>query len=73
MDDNTDDEFDDAALRKLLGEFRVEHRYMDAEITALRETGATDMINIARMKKLKLRLKDKIAKLEDMLTPDIIA
>jgi len=35
--------------------------------------GAVDMLKIGRMKKIKLRLKDRIARIEDLLTPDIIA
>lgn len=62
-----------AALKARLSALKTEHRQIDSEITALMETGAVDMINIRRMKKIKLSLKDKITFLENQLTPDIIA
>ena len=68
-----DDSLDQQALRQELKQLRDEHRQLDNEIHALRETGAVDMLKIGRMKKLKLRLKDRIAAIEDSLTPDIIA
>jgi hypothetical protein len=52
---------------------RVEHRDLDAAITALSELSIPDQIQLARLKKRKLRLRDEIAMLEDMLIPDIIA
>jgi hypothetical protein len=52
---------------------RQEHRDLDAAIEALRESPATDQLQLARLKKRKLRLKDEIAQLEDQLIPDIIA
>jgi hypothetical protein len=70
-DDTQDDEHQ--RMVDLLSSLRLSHRQLDDEITALRETGAVDMVNVARMKKIKLRLKDRIAALEDILTPDIIA
>lgn len=73
MDENDNIDEEIAALLEKLAELRVEHRHLDQEITALLDTGAIDMINIARMKKQKLRLKDKIALIEDKVTPDIIA
>ncbi len=70
----TDDLFPDTAtLINLLKDLKVEHRILDTEIIALRENGATDMLNIARMKKQKLAIKDKIARIENEITPDIIA
>ncbi|AKS45234.1 hypothetical protein SAMN05444287_0326 [Octadecabacter temperatus] len=60
-------------LRVQLGVLRQEHRDLDDAIHALQETGKTDMLTIKRLKKQKLGLKDKIAVLEDRLTPDIIA
>lgn len=70
----TDDLFPDIpALVDLLKDLKVEHRVLDTEIIALRENGAIDMLNIARMKKQKLILKDKIARIENEITPDIIA
>ncbi|MBO6609261.1 MULTISPECIES: DUF465 domain-containing protein [Altererythrobacter] len=60
-------------LRKRLELLRSEHRDLDAAITALTETGSQDQLQIARLKKRKLRLKDQIAMIEDTLLPDIIA
>ncbi|PHR91350.1 MAG: hypothetical protein COA69_12630 [Robiginitomaculum sp.] len=73
MSDDNDTQSETEDLQRLLAELRTKHRQMDIEIAALRENGAIDMINIARMKKLKLRLKDRIRKIKDKLTPDIIA
>jgi len=52
---------------------RMEHRDLDAAIDALRSTASPDQLQIARLKKRKLRLRDEIALLEDLLVPDIIA
>ena len=52
---------------------RQEHRDLDAAIEALRSLAAPDQLQLARLKKRKLRLKDEIAQLEDQLIPDIIA
>lgn len=52
---------------------RVEHRDLDAAIEALAGASAPDQLQIARLKKRKLRLRDEIAMLEDRLIPDIIA
>ena len=53
--------------------FRQEHRDLDQAITALSDTATFDRLMIQRLKKKKLQLKDKISRLEDRLTPDIIA
>lgn len=63
----------EAELLALLNRLRVEHRRVDEEIQALIENGATDMLKIRRMKKIKLSMKDQIVYLENQLTPDIIA
>ncbi len=60
-------------LRVELEVFKREHRDLDEAITALQERGTSDQLTIKRLKKQKLKLKDKIAIIEDMLTPDIIA
>ncbi|MBE5074563.1 DUF465 domain-containing protein [Erythrobacteraceae bacterium E2-1 Yellow Sea] len=60
-------------LRKRLELLRSEHRDLDAAIAALTEAGSTDQLQIARLKKRKLRLKDQISMIEDSLLPDIIA
>ncbi len=52
---------------------RVEHRDLDAAITALAGDNAADQLQMARLKKRKLRLRDEIALLEDRMIPDIIA
>ena len=52
---------------------RLEHRDLDSAIDALRAMPAPDQLQIARLKKRKLRLKDEIAQLEDLVVPDIIA
>lgn len=51
----------------------VEHRDLDSAISALIESGSTDMVQVARLKKRKLRLKDEIMAVQDMMIPDIIA
>ena len=60
-------------LQKRLALLRSEHRDLDAAIDALAAAGSTDMLQIARLKKRKLRLRDQIAMIEDTLLPDIIA
>lgn len=60
-------------MRKRLGMLRIDHRDLDAAIDALSGAGSQDQLQIARLKKRKLRLRDQIAILEDYLTPDIIA
>jgi hypothetical protein len=68
MEMNTED-----VLRVELEEFRREHRDLDEAIHALEEKGTADQLTIRRLKKQKLVLKDRIALIEDRLTPDIIA
>lgn len=63
----------DDGLIQQLHALRIEHRDMDAAIAALLEKPIPDQLQIARLKKRKLLLKDKIAVLEDQLIPDIIA
>ncbi|ABC62190.1 YdcH family protein [Erythrobacter litoralis] len=63
----------EAELRKRLEHLRVEHRDMDAAISALTDAGSTDQLQIARLKKRKLSLRDQISAIEDQLIPDIIA
>lgn len=60
-------------LRKRLAALKIEHRDLDAAIAALTEAGATDQLQIARLKKRKLKLRDQISLIEDSLIPDIIA
>ncbi len=63
---------DDGLIQQLQA-LRIEHRDMDAAIDALLDQAIPDQLQIARLKKRKLLLKDKIAVLEDQLIPDIIA
>ena len=64
---------DEPAARRRLSQLRVEHEDLDASILALQLTGHPDQIRIARLKKRKLGLRDEMVRLEDALTPDIIA
>jgi len=63
----------DEELRKRLEMLRTEHRDLDAAIDALTGAGSQDQLQIARLKKRKLKLKDQIALVQDYLIPDIIA
>jgi hypothetical protein len=60
-------------MRVKLEVLRREHRDLDDAIRALEERGTADQLTLRRLKKQKLGLKDRIARLEDILTPDIIA
>lgn len=64
---------DEAQIHKRLEALRTEHRDLDSAIEALRALGASDQLQIARLKKRKLMLKDEITALENQLIPDIIA
>jgi hypothetical protein len=56
-----------------LAGLRMEHRDLDVAIDALRTLAGPDQLQLARLKKRKLRLKDEIAQLEDLRIPDLIA
>lgn len=60
-------------LRVELEVFRHEHRDLDDAIAALIQIGTADQLTLKRLKKKKLALKDMITRIEDRLTPDIIA
>ncbi|KHK92563.1 DUF465 domain-containing protein [Novosphingobium malaysiense] len=60
-------------MRKRLEILKIEHRDLDAAIDALLAAGAGDQMQVARLKKRKLKLKDQITQIEDYLIPDIIA
>ncbi|WP_066795887.1 YdcH family protein [Sphingomonas soli] len=64
---------DESEIRTRLTMLRTEHRDLDAAIEALRGAGAPDQLQIARLKKRKLKMRDEIQLLEDQLIPDIIA
>ena len=63
----------DDIMRVKLEVLRRQHRDLDDAIHALQEKGTSDQLTIKRLKKQKLSLKDRIAAIEDQLTPDIIA
>lgn len=63
----------DDVLQVELEVFKREHRDLDEAIAALVEKGTSDQLTLRRLKKNKLRLKDIIARIEDRLTPDILA
>lgn len=64
---------DEAQTRVRLDGMRIEHRDLDDAIAALALAAVPDQLQMARLKKRKLRLRDEIAAREDMLIPDIIA
>ncbi|HEY8384522.1 MAG TPA: DUF465 domain-containing protein [Microvirga sp.] len=64
---------DTAELEMDLARLKQEHRDLDMAIEALERMTAGDQLQIQRLKKRKLALKDQIIRLEDQLTPDIIA
>jgi hypothetical protein len=68
-----DKRVDEAELKARLSLLLQEHRDLDAAIAALAQAPGVDALQLARLKKRKLRLKDEIRILEDMLIPDIIA
>ncbi len=59
--------------RQVVQLLKAEHRRLDEEIELLRINGAVDQLEIARLKKRKLMLKDEIQVLNDRIVPDIIA
>ncbi len=64
---------DEAQIKVRLDGMRIEHRDLDDAIAALGLAAVPDQMQMARLKKRKLRLRDEIAMLEDQLVPDIIA
>lgn len=64
---------DEEGLKSKLVQLREEHRDLDAAILALMSSGSYDQLRVLRLKKKKLCLKDEIARIEDILLPDIIA
>jgi hypothetical protein len=64
---------DRAALEEEYQRLREEHRNLDAVIEALLAGGSVDQLQLQRLKKRKLLIRDRLAFLEDQLTPDIIA
>ncbi|MGJ0395794.1 MAG: YdcH family protein [Methylocystis sp.] len=66
-------EIDISAIRAEVERLRLEHHDLESAIEALLAVGVADQLQIQRLKKRKLLLRDRIAYLEDQLTPDIIA
>ena len=60
-------------LRESLAQLKQEHRDLDSAIEALEHSVRSDQLQVKRLKKKKLVLKDEIARVEDELLPDIIA
>jgi len=63
----------DREYREELTRLRQEHRDLDAAILALQDSPASDLLQLQRLKKRKLQLRDRIKFVEDQITPDIIA
>jgi hypothetical protein len=66
-------EEEEREFRAQLARLQQEHRDLDAAIAALQESMGSDLIQVQRLKKRKLVLRDRITFIEDELTPDIIA
>ena len=60
-------------MLEMLASLKREHVRINKEVDALHENGVMDMLKLKRMKKIKLSIKDQIAYLENLLTPDILA
>lgn len=63
----------DSEIEQKLAELRAAHRALDERISQLIEQGFPDQLEVQRLKKQKLALKDRIARLESDRLPDIIA
>ncbi|GAA0917631.1 DUF465 domain-containing protein [Rothia nasimurium] len=64
---------DPTELNRMLAELKVEHRQLDSAIEQLVETISRDELQLTRMKKRKLQLKDAISRIESRLIPDLDA
>ncbi|MFN9926240.1 MAG: YdcH family protein [Phenylobacterium sp.] len=65
--------FTEEALAARLADLRTDHADFDSAIQALAASPLPDLLVIGRLKRKKLLLKDEIARVEDLLNPDIIA
>ncbi|OYY70177.1 MAG: hypothetical protein B7Y00_07615 [Sphingomonadales bacterium 17-56-6] len=63
----------DDGYQQQLAQLKIEHRDLDDAIRALAAQSRIDQLQVARLKKKKLILKDRIMRLEDQLVPDILA
>ncbi|MBV9997342.1 MAG: DUF465 domain-containing protein [Caulobacteraceae bacterium] len=73
MDEKQLEPGEEAKIRAEIAVLRQEHQDLDDAVRALEGGPMPDQLQIARLKKKKLTLRDRITKLEDRLTPDIIA
>ena len=64
---------DETDILEKIQQLRVQHRDFDDAIAALLNSGSTNMLQIKRLKKQKLMLRDKIVQMESEVLPDIIA
>ena len=64
---------DQGTLKAKLAELHSEHRDLDDVIARIGETAPFDQIQLQRLKKRKLHLRDEITRIENLLLPDIIA
>ena len=67
------EEAEEEALRARLATLRQQHRDLDVAISMLESSGTGDQLQLRRLKKMKLQIKDMISRIEDKLIPDIIA
>ena len=67
------DTLQEVAIRSKLQTLLQQHRDLDVAILSLEASGTSDALQLRRLKKMKLDLKDKILHLENLLIPDIIA
>ena len=73
ISESMDNDDDIARLQQKLAALKSEHRDLDDVIAQISETAPFDQIQIKRLKKRKLLLKDQITRIESKLLPDIIA
>ena len=67
------DMLQEVALRSKLQELIQQHRDLDVAIDTLVEKGTGDQLRLRRLKKMKLEMKDKMMRIENLLIPDVIA
>ena len=67
------DKLQEVQLRSKLHSLYEQHRDLDQAIAAFEQSGRADTLQLQRLKKMKLGIKDQISKIENILLPDIIA